>query len=144
VAEVVDAISQTRINARVSDISQHGCYLDVINVFATGMIVQLSIQHSNLRLETSATVVYSLPGMGMGLSFRPLSGPMQSVLSRWVSELKGDSAADEGAPGESHTPQDYRRLERHILGKLIGLMTRKNMLSHDEGTELLEELLRGE
>jgi hypothetical protein len=144
VAEVVDTDSHTRINARVSDISRHGCYLDVINVFAAGTIVQLSIQHASLQLDVTATVVYSLPGMGMGLAFKPLSGPMESVLRRWVSGVEVEPAIEEDAPEASQPNQDYRRLERHILGRLIGLMMQKNMLTNDEGTELLDELLREE
>lgn len=144
VAEVVDVDSHTRINARVSDFSRHGCYLDVINVFAAGTVVQVSIQHANLHLDVAATVVYSLPGMGMGLAFKPLSGPMESVLSRWVSGGNEEPSFEPDEPQATQSNQEYRRLERHILGRLIGLMMQKKMLTNVEGTELLDELLRGE
>jgi hypothetical protein len=144
VAEVLDADSQTKIAARVSDISRHGCYLDVINVFATGTCVELSIRHANLQLETVATVVYSLPGMGMGLSFKPLSPAMESILNRWVSGVEEECMTEVESQPVIPQTLEYRRAERHILGRLIGLMIRKNMLSREEGTELLDELLREE
>jgi hypothetical protein len=141
VAEAVETETQTRIPARVSDISMHGCYLDVINVFAPGQAVQLIIKHSNLTFETSAIVVYSLSGMGMGLAFRRLQPAMEPILKRWVAEMKGEAPLAEELKEAPQAVSFQYRGQRHILGRLIGLMLEKRLLTHEEGSELLDELL---
>jgi len=143
VTELIDVISATRITARVSDISLSGCYLDVINVFAPGTRIQINIRHSNLQFEATGAVVYSLPGMGMGITFNPVAPEMASVLNRWIAQVKGDIAPVEAAPEVNRMIQNYPRVERHILGRLIGMMMQKNMLTAYEGAELLRELLIG-
>jgi hypothetical protein len=141
VTEVVDLATATLITARVSDISLTGCYLDVINVFGPGTKIQINIRHGSLHFEASGAVVYSLSGMGMGITFNPVSQDMASVLKRWIAEVKGDTASLEAAPEVVNIIQNYPKVERHILGRLIGLMMQKNMLTAYEGTELLKELL---
>ena len=142
VGELVDAASQTRINARVADISLNGCYFDVINVFGDGTRVHVSINHANLQFKALGTVVYSLTGMGMGVTFTDLKPDMASVLQRWISEIRGEIAPVADTPEVNAMVQEYPRIERHILGRLIGLMMRKDMLTREEGVELLEDLLR--
>lgn len=141
VTEVVDIATATRITARVSDISLTGCYLDVINVFGPGTRIQIDIRHGNLQFAATGAVVYSLSGMGMGITFNPVSPEMAAVLARWIAQVKGDTAAIEAAPQVSSMIQNYPKVERHILGRLIGLMMQKNMLTANEGAELLKELL---
>jgi hypothetical protein len=141
VTEIVDLASATRITARVSDISLTGCYLDVINVFGPGTKIQINIRHGSLHFEASGAVVYSLSGMGMGITFNPIPQEMATVLKRWIAQVKGDTAAIEAAPEVNGVIQSYPKVERHILGRLIGLMMQKNMLTANEGAELLKELL---
>jgi PilZ domain len=141
VTEIVDVDSSTRITARVSDISLSGCYLDVINVFSPGAKIQINIRHGNLQFETNGTVVYSLPGMGMGITFTPVPPEMASVLKRWIAQVRGEIAPIEAAPEVNQVIQNYPKVERHVIGRLIGLMMQKNMLTPNEGTELLKELL---
>lgn len=142
VAEAVDLGSGVRVTARVSDISSSGCYLDMINVFSPGTSAQISILHANLNFEARATVVYSMPGMGMGVHFNSLAPDMFAVLARWIALVKGESTPSERAPTLNLIAQDSPRVERKILGRLIGLMMRKNILSREEGANLLDELLR--
>jgi hypothetical protein len=55
--------------------------------------------------------------------------------------VKGDIAPIEAAPEVSREIQNYPKVERHVIGRLIGLMMQKNMLTAYEGAELLKELL---
>ena len=128
VTEIVDIASATRITARVSDVSLTGCYLDVINVFSPGTKIQINIRHGSLQFEATGTVVYSLPGMGMGITFNPVGPDMASVLKRWIAQVKGDTAPIEAAPEVKRAIENYPKVERHVIGRLIGLMMQKNML----------------
>lgn len=144
VADVMDPATRTRITARVGDISQTGCYLDVINVFTATTKVILSIQHSGHKLETTGRVAYSLPGMGMGVAFNDLSPEAKAILDQWISGLKSGLAPEPETMETRHAPQEYARVDRQVLGRLIDVMMRKNLLSHDEATGLLNELLKDE
>jgi hypothetical protein len=141
VTELVENVSRSHISARVSDISPTGCYLDVINVFPPGTKAKISIRHAKLHFEAEATVVYSLPGMGMGVTFNAVGPEMTSVLKKWISQVKGEITPVNETPQVKAMIQNYPRVERHILGSLIGLMMRKSMLTSEEGTALLAELL---
>lgn len=141
VTEIIDIASATRITARVSDVSLTGCYLDVINVFSPGTKIQINIRHGSLQFEATGAVVYSLPGMGMGITFNPVGPDMASVLKRWIAQVRGEIAPIEAAPELHQAIQNYPKVERHVIGRLIGLMMQKNMLTAYEGTELLKELL---
>lgn len=142
VAEVLDVVALNRITARVSDISATGCYLDVINVFGPGTKIRIAICHANLQFDAPATVVYSLPGMGMGVTFNSVSPEMSAVLERWIALVKGEVAHPDNTQVLNLIAQDSPRVERNILGRLIGLMMRKKMLSREEGANLLDDLLR--
>jgi|ERR1019366_435740 hypothetical protein len=142
VGELVDVVSHTRINARVSDISLSSCYFDVSNVFVPGTKVHVNISHGNLQFKAIGTVVYSLPGMGMGVTFDHVEPDMASVLQRWIAQVRGEIAPIAETPEVNLMIQNNPRVERHIPGRLIGLMMRKNMLTREEGVELLEEPLR--
>lgn len=142
VADLQDSVSLTKITARVADISLSGCYVDVITVFQPGTAVKISIHHSGHSLETSGVIVYSLQGMGMGLTFASLTPAMETLLNQWIAEANGEVAPAAEMPEETQMIQKQPRVERLILGRLIGLMIRKQLLARHEGTELLDELLR--
>jgi len=142
VAEVVDVVALNRITARVSDISASGCYLDGINVFVPATKIRIAIRHANLQFDALATVVYSLPGMGMGVTFNSVSPEMSAVLDRWIAMVKGEVSYPDTAPVLNLIAQDTPRLERKILGRLLGLMMQKKLLSQEEGANLLDDLLR--
>jgi hypothetical protein len=143
VAQLVEPRSQTRLAARVADISHHGCYVDALNAMPVGTKVIITIEHSSSQLKTDASITYSMPGMGMGLSFQNLSFESKSLLGRWIAEARGEvfspskAVQAEATPALPKPPRD----EKQILSRLIGLMVRKDLLTQSEGTDLLGEVL---
>jgi hypothetical protein len=85
--------------------------------------------------------VYSLSGMGMGVRFNGVGPEMTNVLRKWIAQVKGEITPVNETPQVKDMIENYPRVERHILGSLIGLMMRKNMLTSEEGTALLADLL---
>jgi len=142
VAEIMNVGSPIRVNARVSDISRSGCYLDAINVFAQGTKIRLTICHGDQQFDTAATVVYSMPDMGMGITFDSVEPEMSAVLERWIAEVKGEIEPLGDHQTLNRMMSNYSRVERDVLSRLIALMIRKSILARDEGADLLDELLR--
>lgn len=88
-AEILDIDTTTRVNARVSEISLHGCYLDVLNPLPAGSVVAIRIVRDTGVFRTKARIVYIHPGFGMGVSFLETDPAEQAILEKWLAELPG-------------------------------------------------------
>jgi len=94
-AEVRDASADARITARVSEISLNGCYLDMVNPLPVGTSVVVKIFTEKEFFEAPASVVYSHPNLGIGLSFHDVHTHFVPTLRKWLLE-----AMCTGKPGQ--------------------------------------------
>lgn len=83
-AELIEEKADVRIASRVSELSLHGCYLDMMNPFPTGTIVLVKIAAGDAFFEAKSRVVYSQPNMGAGVGFLEIAPGSQEVLERWL------------------------------------------------------------
>src|SRR5712692_6840206 len=67
--EVVAPESGARIQTRVRDMSQQGCYVDTSNALPLGTVTDVRITKGVQLFEGRARVVYSRASKGMGLVF---------------------------------------------------------------------------
>src|SRR6266481_7475493 len=67
--EVVAAESGARIETRVRDLSQQGCYVDTNNPLPLGTVTDVRITKGAQLFEAHGRVVYSRASKGMGLVF---------------------------------------------------------------------------
>jgi hypothetical protein len=91
-AEVSKIGSQTPIFARVSEISMNGCYLDMINPLPEGSEIFVKIFTKGDFFESAATVIYSQPNLGVGLTFHDVSRHFLPSLQKWLLEAMRASA----------------------------------------------------
>ncbi|HET8922138.1 MAG TPA: PilZ domain-containing protein [Candidatus Acidoferrum sp.] len=87
-AELIEQKADVRIATRVSELSQHGCYLDMMNPFPTGTLVLVKISAGDAYFEAKAKIVYSQPNMGAGVGFLEIGPDSQAVLGRWLDEAE--------------------------------------------------------
>jgi hypothetical protein len=85
-AELIEEQADVRIASRVSELSLHGCYLDMMNPFPTGTMVLVKISAGNALFQAKSKVVYSQPNMGAGVGFLELARGSQAVLDHWLEE----------------------------------------------------------
>jgi len=90
-AELSEAGSRAKLSATVSEISAHGCYLDMLNPLAIGTNVVVRIFAGADSFEASATVVYSHPNLGLGVVFQDASTASIRTLQKWLAEAMGTS-----------------------------------------------------
>jgi hypothetical protein len=64
-----------------------GCYVDALNPFPTGTLVELRILRDQGVFETNAKVVYCDPKFGMGLAFAEMRPDQRSLLEAWLAEI---------------------------------------------------------
>ena len=83
-ADLAEENSETRMVARVSEISLNGCFLQAANPLPNGTSVVVKIFTEGRFFESRATVTYSQPKVGMGLAFRDVKPYFASVLKKWL------------------------------------------------------------
>jgi PilZ domain-containing protein len=86
--EVVNAGSGARINTRVRDLSQRGCFANTPNPFELGTVTDLRITKGDKSFVARARVVYNQPGKGMGLMFTGVDPLQAGTLETWIAESR--------------------------------------------------------
>jgi PilZ domain-containing protein len=84
-AKVTDAASETTVNARISELSINGCYMDMINPLPFDTLVQIEITHADKTFRSAGKVIYSQPHMGMGVVFTSVTPENQAIVKEWTS-----------------------------------------------------------
>lgn len=86
-AEVTELSSGTRLSGRSSELGLGGCYVDSLNPFPEGTLVELRILRDQGVFETKAKVVYCDAGFGMGMAFTDMTNEQRSLLEAWLTEI---------------------------------------------------------
>jgi hypothetical protein len=95
-AELVEEKADVRIASRVSELSLHGCYLDMMNPFPTGTMVLVKIAAGDAFFEAKSKIIYSQPNIGAGLAFLQVAPDSQAVLDRWLDEADREQKRQAG------------------------------------------------
>src|SRR6266404_7649480 len=89
--EVVAADSGARIETRVRDLSQQGCYVDTNNALPLGTVTDIRVTKGAQLFEAQARVVYSRASQGMGLVFTAIEPEQLRTLETWLAESRETS-----------------------------------------------------
>jgi PilZ domain len=84
-AQVVETRTEARLQARISDISREGCYLDMLNPLPTGTRLKINVTHQNQQLDAVGRVVHSELNVGMGVQFEEVG--QRAVMDAWLADL---------------------------------------------------------
>jgi hypothetical protein len=89
--EVVATESGARIETRVRDLSQQGCYVDTNSALSLGTVTDVRITKGAQLFEAQARVVYSRANQGMGLMFTAIEPEHIRTLETWLAESRETS-----------------------------------------------------
>jgi hypothetical protein len=89
--QVIAAESGARIETRVRDLSQQGCYVDTDKSLPLGTVTDVRITKGSRSFAARARVVYSRVGKGMGLVFTAIEPGQRETLGTWVAESRETS-----------------------------------------------------
>ena len=84
-AQVVETRTEARLQARTSDISREGIYLDMLNPLPTGTRLRINVTHQNKQLDAVGLVVHSELNVGMGVQFEEIG--QRGVIDAWLADL---------------------------------------------------------
>ena len=85
-AELYDEQTDVRVASRVSEISMHGCYLDMMNPFPPGTIILLKIIAGDLTFQCKARVIYATSNVGAGVAFLDVEEKYNPILEHWMQQ----------------------------------------------------------
>jgi PilZ domain len=86
-AKVVEMESGMTLPGRTADLSCGGCYVDTINPYPAGTMVNVKLENWDRSFEAQAKVVYAAMGLGMGLMFVAVDPKHRSTMEWWMAEL---------------------------------------------------------
>jgi len=89
--EVLAVESGSRMETRVRDLSQRGCYVDTSNALPLGTVTDVRITKGGQLFEARARVVYSRATKGMGLMFTATEPGQLRTLETWLAESRETS-----------------------------------------------------
>jgi PilZ domain len=86
-AEVTWPKDQTRVVARISELSSRGCYVDTVNPFPMDTELHFLIRYGCSTCELPGKVIYTHSGYGMGVLFGEIGATHRATLNGWLDEL---------------------------------------------------------
>ncbi|HEX3121630.1 MAG TPA: PilZ domain-containing protein [Candidatus Acidoferrum sp.] len=87
VAVVTETATANVLNARSSDVSRSGCYVDTLQPLPPGAYVKILLRSGDEIFEAPARVVYMCPGLGMGINWGlGLPDKSMAILDRWMAK----------------------------------------------------------
>lgn len=95
-AELIEEKTDVRIATRVSELSLHGCYLDMMNPFPQDTLVLVKIFAGEDFFQAKARIVYVQPNLGAGLSFLEVEPEPLAVLQQWLATAQQDGQKRSG------------------------------------------------
>lgn len=142
----------------IADISEGGCYIQVMSPLEEGARIEVAISTDGTTFRALGEVRTSHPTMGMGVAFIRMSDSDRRALRKLVRHLAGLPDLPEAAqpatpeppvsPGEpepwaAHQPTPARSLEPFealaALETLLELLSRKGLVSREEFWAALEK-----
>jgi len=82
-AEVIEEATHLSTSTRVTELSLHGCFIEMSSPLSKGASIRVKIYSEGKFFEALGTVVYSLRE-GAGVTFHDVHPQYLSVLKRWL------------------------------------------------------------
>jgi len=89
--EIVLTFSSGKREARISDLSRGGCYVDIIVNVSEGETIDFRLQTATGEwMDLTGEVIYYLPNFGFGIRFTNLSEENQKLIEQIITDHGGD------------------------------------------------------
>jgi hypothetical protein len=136
--------SDVRMWGTLTDISLHGCYVEMNATFPVDTKVDLVLKSFGIRIRIAGRVRATYPSLGMGICFADIEPGEQMQLKQLLAALSGRStvytakSAEESGMKEALGSADPRA----ILGEIMGFFQNHNLLSRTEFCQIAKRACR--
>ena len=128
----------------VTDVSQHGCYVEMNTTFPVGTKVDLVLKSFGIRIETPGEVRASYPSLGMGICFAEMQPVQQMQLKQLLAALAGRSAVSSGISAEEKSVKDALGSAdpKAFLDEITEFFQKNQLLSRNEFHQIAKRVRR--
>jgi len=143
-AEFRTEASDVRIWGTVTDVSLHGCYVEMNTTFPIGTKVDLVLKSFGIRIETPGEVRASYPFLGMGICFAEIEPVQQLHLKDLLGALAGRSAVSNGISAQENKMNDTLRSAdpKAFLDEITEFFQKNQLLSRNEFHQIAKRARR--
>jgi hypothetical protein len=136
--------SSVRMWGTLTDVSLHGCYVEMHATFPVGTKVDLVLKSFGIRIEVSGTIRASYPFLGMGVRFEEIVPEQQLKLQQLLGALAGHRTVSNAAPAPQNVAKDTLGSTdlRAFLDKMTEFFQKNQVLSRDEFHQIVNRLRR--
>lgn len=125
--------SDVHLAGNLTDISLHGCYVEMLTTFPTDTLVMLKIEARGVRFQTHAKVRATYPFVGMGMCFAEIEPGQQMQLSQLLRAIVSERAVNSHPTESIRTSGSGRSADASAcLEALRGFFQNNTTLSRDE------------
>jgi hypothetical protein len=128
----------------VTDVSLHGCYVEMNTTFPVDTKVGLVLKSFGIRIEAPGTVRASYPFLGMGICFAEIEPAQQLQLKQLLAALAGRSAVSNGMSAEENSVKDTLASAdpKAFLDGIAEFFQKNQTLSRDEFHQIAKRARR--
>jgi hypothetical protein len=132
----------------LTDISLHGCYVEMNTTFPVGTRVDLVLKSFGIRIHSPGTVRATYPFLGMGISFNDIDIEEQQRLKQLLAALTGQKelVLNGAANGTGDEPSTKETLAATDLPAFFDAVTelfqKQQLLSREEFYQIAKRVRR--
>ena len=141
---------ETQTWGTLTDISLHGCYVEMTNTYPVDTRVELVMKSCGLRIQAAGNVRASYPGLGMGICLTRIDPLQKLQLIQLLSKLTGHTSIAIPEPAIEVRQQEEKNLKnviesadpRPVLDEIAEFFRKNHLLSRDEFHGIAKRLRR--
>ena len=138
-AEVRQQGVESRIWARLADISLGGCYLEIMSPLPVLTYVTLGLILDEQHLNAKGQVVVSHPNFGMGIQFIDVSAADRKMLESWITAMAPQAGPPAGRRnGENPASPLDKEAAALLAHSVMEFFRSKPTMSREEFQQMVE------
>jgi hypothetical protein len=128
----------------LTDISLHGCYVEMNITFPIDTKVDLVLKSFGIRIQARGTVRTSYPFLGMGIGFAEIEPGQQLQLTKLLDVLAVQNSVSNGQSVQGNSMKDSLGSAdpRAFLDEITEFFLTNQMLSRDEFHQIAKRVRR--
>lgn len=134
--------NDVRMWGTLTDVSLHGCYVEMNTTFPASTKVDLVLKSFGMQIQAPGTVRVTYPFLGMGICFAEIKAEQLLQLRQLLGALVGHSAvSNSGSAEEKSMNATLRSADpKSLLDEIKVFFQKKQMLSREEFNQIAKRV----
>ena len=135
--------SDVRMWGSLTDISLHGCYVEMSATFPVDTHVTLKLNSLGATVTTPGTIRVAYPFLGMGICFHSTEPGQQRALEQLIRALAGENAILHPSHDHAAIPDIVASADTELLiGEIVEFFKKNGSLSRDQFYQIAKRVRR--